>query len=101
MFLYFKDSNGLRLDLLLIKTSDVVSEWTRVPDPKCAGRLFSQQLLHRCKDSGSLSLSLDLRHSREEQDRAIASLYRRDDLQWPSPLKCALKGRLKTQQRGQ
>ncbi|TWW56703.1 hypothetical protein D4764_08G0006900, partial [Takifugu flavidus] len=68
------------------------TEWTRVPDPKCAGRLFSQELLHRGKDSGSLSLSLDLRHSRGEQDRAIASLYRRDGLQWSSPLNCALKG---------
>ncbi|XP_029689982.1 G2/M phase-specific E3 ubiquitin-protein ligase-like isoform X2 [Takifugu rubripes] len=72
------------------------TEWTRVPDPKCAGRLFSQELLHRGKDSGSLSLSLDLRHSRGEQDRAIASLYRRDGLQWSSPLNCALKGDVAT-----
>lgn len=80
---------------LLIKTSAVVSEWRIVSDPKHTGWLFSQELLHRYKDSGSLFLSLDLRDSREEQDQAIVSLYKRDGVQWASPFTCMLEGRLK------
>lgn len=88
-------SKSSKLDLLLIKTSAVVSEWRIVSDPKNAGWLFSQELLHSYKDSGSLSLNLDLRHSREEQDRAIVSFYKRDGVHWASPFTCMLKGRLK------
>lgn len=88
-------SKSSGLALLLIKTSAVVSEWRIVSDPRHAGWLFSHELLHRYKDSGSLSLSLDLRHSREEQDQALVSLYKRDGVQWASPLTCMLKGRLK------
>lgn len=96
MFLEFKHFKKLKLALLLIKTSAVVSDWRIVSDPKHAGWLFSQELLHRYKDSRSLSLSLDLRQSREEQDQALVSFYKSDGAQWAAPLTCMLKGRLKT-----
>lgn len=88
-------SKNARLDILLIKTSAVVSEWRIVSDPKHAGWLFSQERRHRCKESASLFLSLDLRHGREEQDHTIVFLYKRDGVQWASPFICTLKGRLK------
>lgn len=81
--------------LLLTENSGVVSEWRRESDPKTAGLLFSQELLHRHKGSRSLCLSLDLRHSREEQDQEIVSLYKRDGVRWTSPFTGTLKGRTK------
>lgn len=69
-----------------------ILEWRTVSDPKQASWLYSQDLLHRNKDSKSLFLSVDIRQDREEQDRAIITFYGRDDVQWTAPLKCTLKG---------
>ncbi|GAA6229499.1 uncharacterized protein LOC117258702 [Lates japonicus] len=76
--------------------STVTTEWRTVPDPKLAGWLFSQDLLHSNKDSNSLFLSLDIRHDKEEQDRALVRFYRRDNVQWASPLRCKLQGDVAT-----
>lgn len=61
-------------------------------DPKQAGWLFSRDLLHRNKDSKSLFLSVDIRQDKEEQDRALVAFYKRDNIQWTSPLRCKLEG---------
>lgn len=73
-------------------SSGAILEWRTVSDPKQASWLYSQDLLHRNKDSKSLFLSVDIREDKEEQDRAIITFYERDDVQWTSPLKCTLKG---------
>ncbi|XP_035500686.1 G2/M phase-specific E3 ubiquitin-protein ligase-like [Scophthalmus maximus] len=69
-----------------------ISDWRTVSDPKHAARLFSQDLLHRNKDSKCQFLSVDIRRDKEEQDRALVTFYKRDNVQWASPLQCKLQG---------
>ncbi|XP_060913654.1 G2/M phase-specific E3 ubiquitin-protein ligase-like [Labrus mixtus] len=67
-------------------------EWRTVSDPKEAGWLFSQDLLHRDRDSNTLFLSLDIRQDREEQDRALVQFYKKDNVRWTSSLQSTLRG---------
>ncbi|XP_029975322.1 uncharacterized protein LOC115408614 [Salarias fasciatus] len=73
-----------------------VADWRTVPDPKQAGWIFSQELLHKNKDLKSLFLSVDVRHDPSEQDRALVAFYKRNKVQWASPLYCKLQGDVAT-----
>ncbi|CAJ1085131.1 uncharacterized protein LOC117821358 isoform X1 [Xyrichtys novacula] len=71
-------------------------EWGVVSDPKEACWLFSQNLLHSGRHSDNLFLSVDIRRDREEQDRALITFYKRDNVQWTAPLQCTLRGDVAT-----
>ncbi|KAK9515299.1 hypothetical protein VZT92_025954 [Zoarces viviparus] len=77
-------------------TEEVTSKWITVSDPKEAGWLFSQDLLHSNRDSNSLFLSVDVRQDEEEQDRTLVTFYKTDDVRWTSPLRCKLQGDVAT-----
>ncbi|XP_078111200.1 uncharacterized protein LOC144520942 [Sander vitreus] len=72
------------------------TEWNTVSDPKQAGLLFSQDLVHSSRDSKSLFLSVDIRQDKEEQDRTLVTFYKRDNIRWTSPLQCKLQGDVAT-----
>ncbi|XP_049922049.1 uncharacterized protein LOC126403428 isoform X2 [Epinephelus moara] len=81
-----------REDITTSTTCGAVSEWRAVSDPKQAGWLFSQDLLHSNRNSINLFLSVDIRQDKEEQDQTLIKFYKRDNVQWTSPLRCKLLG---------
>ncbi|XP_033485691.2 G2/M phase-specific E3 ubiquitin-protein ligase-like [Epinephelus lanceolatus] len=81
-----------REDSTMSTTCGAVSEWRAVSDPKQAGWLFSQDLLHSNRNSINLFLSVDIRQDKEEQDQTLIKFYKRDNVRWTSPLRCKLLG---------
>ncbi|XP_030277939.1 uncharacterized protein LOC115584566 isoform X2 [Sparus aurata] len=75
-----------------MEETEKISKWRTVFDPKEAGWLFTQDLLHSNRDSKSLFLSLDIRKDKKEQDQALVTFYQRDNVKWTSPLMCTLQG---------
>ncbi|XP_019746438.1 uncharacterized protein LOC109528382 isoform X6 [Hippocampus comes] len=78
------------------KEITATNDWKTESDPRQAGWLFVQELLQNNKDSKTLCLTLDIRDDKESQDRALVSFYRRDYIQWASPLECKLQGDIAT-----
>ncbi|XP_074498845.1 uncharacterized protein LOC141772085 [Sebastes fasciatus] len=76
--------------------TSTTGEWRTVSDPKQAGWLFSQELLHSSRGSKSLFLSVDIRQDKEEQDQTLVAFYKRDNVRWTSPLRCKLQGDVAT-----
>ena len=71
-----------------------VPKWRTASDPKHAGQLFCLELLHSNKDLKSLFLYVDIRKDKQEQDQDLVAFYKRDNIQWASPLQCALRGKV-------
>ncbi|XP_061910685.1 uncharacterized protein LOC133654383 [Entelurus aequoreus] len=78
------------------ETSSSKSEWKTISDPIQAGRLFAQDLLHNNRLLKTLRLTMDIRQDKETQDQALVSFYKRDNIQWASPLQCKLQGDIAT-----
>ncbi|CAB1424325.1 unnamed protein product [Pleuronectes platessa] len=77
-------------------TRTTVSKWRTVSDPKHAGQLFCHELLQSSKDLKSLLLYVDIRKDKQEQDKDFVTFYKRDNIQWASPLQCKLQGDVAT-----
>ncbi|XP_051908001.1 uncharacterized protein LOC127591729 isoform X5 [Hippocampus zosterae] len=78
------------------KEITATNDWKTESDARQAGWLFAQELRQNNKDSKTLCLALDIRDDKESQDRALVSFYKRDNIQWASPLICKLQGDVAT-----
>ncbi|TMS16394.1 hypothetical protein E3U43_013687 [Larimichthys crocea] len=58
---------------------------------KLAG-YFYKDLLHSSRDSKPLFLCVDIRQDKAEQDQALVSFYKSDNVNWTAPLLCKLEG---------
>ncbi|KAJ0036759.1 hypothetical protein NQD34_005436, partial [Periophthalmus magnuspinnatus] len=70
--------------------------WKTVPDPKQATWLVCKELLQRNKGSRQLFLSVDIRKDQEDQDLELVDFYKKNNVQWASPLECKLRGDVAT-----
>ncbi|KAJ0064186.1 hypothetical protein NL108_001488 [Boleophthalmus pectinirostris] len=73
-----------------------VPDWKTVPDPKQASWLVCEELLQRNKGCRQLFLSVDIRKDKEEQDQELVEFYKKNNIQWASPLECKLRGDVAT-----
>ncbi|CAN9516071.1 unnamed protein product [Ophioblennius macclurei] len=78
------------------EAEDGAAGWRTASDPKQAGQIFSKELLRKNKNLKSLFLSVDIRQDVSEQDKALVAFYKKDKVQWASPLYCKLQGDVAT-----
>ncbi|XP_039682409.1 uncharacterized protein LOC120575649 [Perca fluviatilis] len=75
-----------------VQQSSAASTWATEVDPQKACQLFREDLLNCYSESPLLSLSLDMFDAEEEQDSALISFYKQNNVNWAAPFKCRLRG---------
>lgn len=66
--------------------------WLTIPDSSKAISECAKNALHVHEMENPLLLTMDVRQSVSEQDKALISFYKRPNVEWARPLECRLEG---------
>lgn len=66
-------------------------EWVLIEDSTKAAKAYKQVLLATHAGERPLDMRMDVRHSEEDRERALLSIYKGHN-NWAGPLQCTLEG---------
>ncbi|KAG9270250.1 hypothetical protein AMEX_G15174 [Astyanax mexicanus] len=67
-------------------------DWKTHPDPERAATLYSKGILRFHETGKPFFMNMDLRMSKEDQDRELLALYKQSSVEWGCPVTCKLQG---------